>query len=197
MKFRAKLTAYGYTAETVSVSLRGKIKKYNNLEAAIVESEAELAEEKGQRKRKQLESQIAGAKAKLEELDAEIDKGIERYKKNEGTYKKAGQQLNGTGTTADNNGTDAGAGQGGDSTTGTDTGANDNTGTDNTNTDNNGTGTDVDPGTGTDTGANDDAGTGADPKPKEKKGNTVGWVIGGIAAAALAVIGINIYKNSQ
>jgi len=95
MKFPGKLTEHGYTELTVSTGVKKDIKDYHKLAEAIGDAEQELQTEGlSERRISTLNAEIAEGKADLEALDTKICNGIDRYKKNEATYKTQGKRMN-------------------------------------------------------------------------------------------------------
>jgi hypothetical protein len=93
MNYLELLASLGLTKETVSAALQRKIKQLEKIKQLVTDNKAALEGLTGRRKIN-LENEIANGEAAIEEMEAEITKGIQRYHKNKDTYQKAGQQLN-------------------------------------------------------------------------------------------------------
>jgi hypothetical protein len=180
-KYLVAFEQTGLTKETVSATLRSKIKKLEMLETACAEGEAEAASTKNVRAKAKLESQIAEARQTIDEMDTDIEAGIFRYKKNEATYRAAGAKLNNKGAVAPVT-----------ATPGTETETEEST-EETTTTQENSTShaEEVDE---TPVVTEVETPVVTEEKKDEKKGGNA-WFLGGLVALALAAIGINYFDN--
>ena len=95
MNYLELLASLGLTVDTVSVTLKRKIKQLEKLKALIAEQTAAVETETSARKKKNMQNELEEANSAAEELEADIVKGINRYAKNAASYKAAGEKLNG------------------------------------------------------------------------------------------------------
>jgi hypothetical protein len=174
MTFRELLSQKNLTVDSLSVKIRGKIKKYEQIEAMMNEQKQKALQEKGVRKKKEMENEIAEAEGVLSEMNAELCKAIERFDKNKDYYAQQGQKLK-----------DAKKGKGGNNNPPADPPTpND---------------PPADPPTPTDPPADPPQADPTDPPadpPAPKKGS-IGWLVGGLLALGLAAVGINYYNNKS
>lgn len=93
MLYTEVLAKYGLTEETVSHTLKVKIKRYKKLEAAIADAKEKLPEAKSARKKIELENEIQLGEENLTAMNEEICPMIDKFFANRDINAKRAQQL--------------------------------------------------------------------------------------------------------
>lgn len=178
MYYGELLTKYNLQLTDVSVSIRKKAGKYDELSTAIASAEEELASEQDDKKKTKLQTQITDSKATLDELEHDLERCIIRFDKNKESYRANSERFrtlnqNRTGKPKNNapsqDNPDPTLQQQQQQQT--------------------------EPAS-TDAPASNDAPAANDDQPSDKKkSGGWGWLLAGTAAIVGVVIGVNVYQN--
>ncbi len=171
MTFKETLAGHNITEDKLSHSIKVKIKKYTNLEASISEAVASLIGITNDRARQKVEQQITEGNEMLTQLNSEIITSIDKFvanfdlnQKRAAGLQKARESRGKGKPSADNQGQQQEPDQGQQQHQQSQGGSNDDNNTSNT------------------------------PDPvvvtEKKKSSILGWILGGIAVAALGYFGI-------